>query len=378
MHMRIKSVKIYQHDLPVKGGQYRLARTEVSCLDSTIVEIVTDTGLRGFGETCPIGPVYQPQHALGARAALQEMGPALLGQNPLQIDQVRHVMDQSLNGVNYAKAAVDIALWDLAGKAYGARVCDLLGGACREHIPSYYAIDVIPPDEARRIAAEKKQEGYLRIQLKVGGRSLEEDIAAIQLVAEVLLPEVRLAVDANRGWTARDTVFVSEQCRELMLVLEQPCSSYEEILSVRPRVHHPLYLDENAEDLGVILRSIKDQAADGFGLKVTRVGGISAMRTIRDVCRRMGLPITCDDSWGGDIIAAACVHLGATVKPRLSEGVWIAAPYIEGHYDRQNGIKIRSGWIQVPEGPGLGIHPDTSLFGQPVLSFNFSSGKTER
>lgn len=368
--MRITAIHIYQHDLPVKGGKYRLARTEVSCLDSTIVELATDVGISGFGETCPIGPVYQPQHALGARAALQELAPKLIGLNPLTIGQAHEVMEQTLNGVNYAKAAIDIGLWDLAGKAYGARICDLLGGVYREQVPSYYAIDVVPPDEAKKIALEKKQQGYRRVQLKVGGRPLEEDIAAVRLVAEVLAPEVRLAVDANRGWTIRDALFVSGQCRYLMFVMEQPCSTYEEILSLRNRVCHPVYLDENAEDIRVVLRSIKEQAADGFGLKVTRVGGISAMQTIRDVCRAARLPITCDDSWGGDIIAAACVHLGATVKPELLEGVWLAAPYIQGHYDPEKGIDTQDGWIQVPEGPGLGITPDRLRFGEPFMSFS--------
>jgi L-alanine-DL-glutamate epimerase-like enolase superfamily enzyme len=67
------------------------------------------------------------------------------------------------------------------------------------------------------------------------------------------------------------------------------------------------------------------------------VGGLSAMRAIRDICDAVNLPMTCDDSWGGDIIAAACVHIGATVNRRLMESVWLAAPYIEKHYDRQNG-----------------------------------------
>ena len=178
-----------------------------------------------------------------------------------------------------------------------------------------------------------------------------------------------LAVDANRGFTSRDALLVSLQCRDLPFVLEQPCSTYEEVLALRGRIPHPVFLDECAEDLRVVLRAIGDRAVDGFGLKVTRVGGISPMRTIRDVCRAAGLPITCDDSWGGDVIAAACVHLGATVAPALFEGTWIAAPYIEGHYEPNQGIYIEQGEIPLPQGPGLGVTPDFERFGDPVLSF---------
>ena len=93
------------------------------------------------------------------------------------------------------------------------------------------------------------------------------------------------------------------------------------------------------------------------------------MASFRDICEARSLPHTCDDSWGGDIIAAACTHIGATVAPRLLEGVWLAAPYIDGHYDAQNGIKITDGHITLPSGPGLGITPDPDQTGAPMASF---------
>lgn len=367
--MRISEIHVYQHDLPIAGKPYKMSNTVLDHFDSTIVEIITDKKIVGYGETCPVGPVYQPQHALGARAALQEMGPHLIGLNPLQTQNVYLAMNGTLNGHNYAKAAIDMALWDICGKFYGARVCDLLGGAVREKVPSYYAIGICPVEEAIEIAREKQAEGYPRIQLKVGGRPLEEDIAVIRKVSEILKPGIRLAADANRAWTTRDALMVSLACEDIQFVMEQPCNTYDEILSIRRQVRHPIYLDENTENLGVVLRVIGDRTADGFGFKTTRLGGISVMRTVRDVCREMNKPMTCDDSWGGDIIAAACVHLGATVLPHLCEGVWLAAPYIEEHYDPENGINIEDGSILVPKGDGLGVQPDKSVWGNPAFSF---------
>jgi L-alanine-DL-glutamate epimerase-like enolase superfamily enzyme len=264
---------------------------------------------------------------------------------------------------------VDIACWDIQGKAFGVRACDLLGGAFQEQVPCYSSIDVVPPEQAAERAKEHIAQGYRRVQLKVGGRTLEEDLAAVRKVSEVIKPGIALVVDANGGWTVREAVLASLQCRDLPVVLEQPCRTYEEVLALRGRIAHPVLLDEAAEDLGLVLRSINDRAADGFSLKCTRIGGLSAMRTIRDVCRCAGLPLTCDDAWGGDVIAAACVHLGATVEPRLFEGSWIAAPHIEGHYDHENGPRPLHGHIALPRGPGLGIVPDISQWGEPVLSF---------
>jgi len=368
--MRITEIHIYQVDLPVKNGPYVMSGAMVHKLDSTIVEIITDSGLIGYGETCPVGPTYQQEHALGARAALNQLCTALIDQNPLAIDNIRSTMDSQLNGHNYAKAAVDIALWDLAGKHYGARVCDLLGGAKTEHVPSYYATSIGEPNEVARIAADKKAQGFPRIQLKVGGRAVQYDIETVHKVWEAVGKDYRIAVDGNRGLTTRDALFLSNACRDIPIILEQPCNSIVEISAIRSQLNHPVYLDENAIDLATVVTAAGQHLCDGFGFKVTRLGGLTQLRAARDICKARSLPHTCDDAWGGDIIAAACTHIGATITPAFNEGTWIAQPYIEGHYDSDHGIEIKDGHIQVPSGVGLGITPDTGIFGQPHTSFS--------
>jgi len=368
--MKISEIHIYQVDLPVKNGPYTMANAEVYKLDSTLVKIVTDKGLVGWGETCPVGPTYQPQHALGARAALKEMSSGLIGESVLGITQVYRKMDNLLNGHSYAKAAVDIAIHDLLGKHYGVRVCDLLGGAITESVPSYYATGVGAPDDIARLAIEKKKEGYPRLQIKIGGRPVEIDIETIKKVWEKTGPDIRLAVDGNRGLTTRDTLRISRECVDIPLILEQPCNSIEEISAIRAQVNHAIYLDESSDSLNTIISAMGAGVCDGFGMKVTRIGGLSPMKTFRELCEVRNLPHTCDDAWGGDIIAAACTHIGATITPRLMEGVWLAAPYIEGNYDPENGINIESGHIKLPTGNGLGVVPDESLLSAPVLSFS--------
>ncbi|MFZ1469243.1 MAG: mandelate racemase/muconate lactonizing enzyme family protein [Paracoccaceae bacterium] len=367
--MKITEIHVYAHALPVRNGPYTMANAQVWSLDTTLVKIVCDNGLFGWGETCPVGPTYQPQHAAGARAALTEMAPGLIGADPLQPVVLRRRMDSLLNGHRYAKAAIDIAAYDLMGKHYGARVADLVGGAVTDRVPSYYATGVGTPDDIARIATEKAAEGYPRLQVKIGGRPVEIDIEVVRKVWERIGGKMRLAVDGNRGLTTRDALRLSRECPDIPFVMEQPCNTIEEIAAIRNQLHHAVYIDENGEDLATVLRVVGAGLCDGFGMKVTRIGGLHAMATFRDICEARSMPHTCDDAWGGDIIAAACTHIGATVSPRLMEGVWLAAPYIEGNYDPENGIRIEGGHIQLPKGPGLGITPDETLFGAPVASF---------
>lgn len=370
--MRIAEIHIYSHDLPVKNGPYRMASGDVHAVTTTLVQLVGADGTIGWGETCPMVPTYAEAHTAGARAALDVLAEALVGAEAWPA--LLHArMDAALNGHNYAKAALDIAAHDLIGKALGVSVADLLGGARRDLVPSYYATGIAAPDETARVAAEKVKEGYTRLQIKLGGRPVEADIAAIRKVWEAVgASGTRLALDANRSWTTRDAQHVSRACADIPCVLEQPCNSLAEVEALRGLVRHPIYLDEATVDLNTVVTLAGRGLVDGFGMKVTRIGGLHPMRAMRDICQARRLPHTCDDAWGGDIIAAACTQIGATVAPELCDGIWLAAPYIEGHYDPDNGVRIEAGQIARPKGPGLGVLPDAALFGAPIASYTAS------
>lgn len=366
--MKIQRITLFQHDLPVKGGGYRMANVNVTHLDSTIVRLETDCSIVGWGETCPVGPTYAPSYAEGARAALIKMAPHLIGVDLDKPVLLNRKMDSLLNGHRYAKAAVDIAAYDAIGKKTDRSVADLLGGAVTDRVPSYYATSVGEPDEIARIARDKADEGYPRLQIKISGRPVEIDIAVIHKVWEAVGNRVRLVVDGNRGMPTRDALLLSQACRDIPFVLEQPCDTLEELAAIRAQLFHPVYLDEGATDLPTVIRAANG-LVDGFGMKITRIGGLTPMATFRDLCEARHLPHTVDDSWGGDIIAAACVQLGATVYPKTYEGTWLAQPYIEDHYDPTGGVAIEDGHIAVPRGPGLGILPDLAVFSREAAQF---------
>lgn len=369
MSMKIAGIDIFAFELPVQNGPYRMASGELWSADTSIVKLVADSGLVGWGEVCPVGPTYQQQHARGARAALEEIAPHLIGAPLDGINTLHNRMDAALNGHAYAKAAIDIAFHDLLGKHYGVGVAELLGGALTRRVPSYYACGVGEPDEVVHIAAEKVAQGFPRLQIKIGGRAVEVDIEVVRKVHERIGDSARIAVDGNRGMTGRDAIRLSNVCRDIPFVLEQPCNTLEEMVSIRSQLVHPLYIDESGVDLATILHVAGKGLCEGFGMKITRLGGLKPASVLRDICAARSLPHTTDDSWGGDIINAACVHLGATVAPKLMEGAWLAQPYVEGHYDSENGVRIEAGHISLPSAPGLGISPDESRFGAPFASF---------
>lgn len=367
--MRIAEIHIFAKELPIVGGPYTMSLATLYSVDTTIVKLVSDTGLVGWGEVAPVGPTYQPQHALGARAALSELAPGLIGQSPLAPLLLRRRMDGLLNGHNYAKAAIDIAAMDLMAKQHGVRVCDLLGGAESERLPGYYATGIGMPDEIAELAADKVAEGYRRIQVKAGGRDVGIDIAVVRKVWERIGTSAQLVVDTNRGMTASQALRLSLACRDIPFVFEQPCNTMEEVAAIRGQIPHPVLLDENTECLNDVLRAIGMGICDGFGLKMTRLGGPNAMATVRDVCAARSMPHTVEDTWGGDIVAAAVLHVAATVEPRLLEAVWTAGVYIEENYDPENGVNVDAGYFDLPSGPGLGVTPLEDRVGELAASF---------
>ena len=368
--MKITGVRVFRHEIAVAGGRYQMAISAVAHLDSTVVEITTDEGLVGYGETTPLGPTYQPQHALGARAAVSQMAPALIGVDPLRLELVRRAMDGALNGHNYAKAALDVACWDLRAKAYDERVCDLLGGTDRNEVRSYYGVMPATTEQTAEAARAKEVEGYRRLQIKVGGRPLADDIEATRAVAAAVSPQISLLVDANRGWTARDTIEFSTACRDVRLSIENPCRTYDEHRTIAAKLHHPLFLDECTTDVNAVVRAISEGVAQGFGMKLSRIGGLTPLCTVRDLCISHAIPLTIDDTWGGDITAAATVHMGATVPDEFYEGSWISQPYQEPAYATLSPtLQPIGGHIAIPTGPGLGVEPDLDQWADPVATF---------
>jgi len=365
--VRITRIRAYQIDLPLHEGSYKWSGgNSVSVFDSTIVAVDTDTGLTGFGEICPLGPAYLPAYAQGARAGIAVLAPQLIGLDPRALGEINERMDLAMRGHPYVKSALDVACWDLLGKASGLPVATLLGGHVGKDFALYRAISQESPARMAKSVARYRAEGYTKFQLKVGGDP-DTDIARIRAVAAVLKRGDVLVADANTGWTQHEALRVVDAVRDVDVYIEQPCASYEQCRSVRAHTDRPFVLDEVIDGIEMGVRAIADGAMDVINLKISKVGGLTRARQIRDLCVSMGIAMTIEDTWGGDIVTAAIAHLAHSTPSRYlfsstDFNSYVTVAFADGAPQR------RKGRLAASREPGLGVRPNMKVLGKPVYS----------
>ncbi len=364
--MKITKLLAYQVDLPLHEGRYNWSGGKsVAVFDSTVVRIETNAGVVGHGEVCPLGPVYLPSYAAGVRAGLAELGPHLIGADPLSLGALNRLMDSRLKGHPYVKSAVDMACWDILGQRAGEPVSTLLGGRHGEDVILYRAISCEAPEAMAARVADYRAEGYSRFQLKVGNDP-DTDIERIRAAAAKLKPGDRLVADANTGWLPHEAMRVVRAVRDLDVYIEQPCATYEECLSIRRHCDHPFVLDESIDDIGTLLRAHNDGAMDVANLKISKFGGLTKTKLARDLCVEMGVAMTLEDTWGGDIVTAAIAHLAHSTPEAFrftatDFNSYVTRDIADGAPRRKNGRMAAS------TAPGLGVAPKPEALGEPAL-----------
>jgi L-alanine-DL-glutamate epimerase-like enolase superfamily enzyme len=365
IQMRITKIRAFRVELPLHEGSYKWSGgNSVSVFDSTVVEIQTDTGICGYGEVCPLGPAYLPAYAAGARTGIAELAPHLIGLDPTQLGVINQTMDRAMRGHPYVKSALDMACWDILGKASGQSVAVLMGGRFGDDFALYRAISQDSPEAMAKMVGLYRSEGYTKFQLKVGGNP-DTDIERIRAVAAVLHSGDVLIADANTGWTQHQAIRVAGPVRDVDVYIEQPCLHYEECLAVRQHTDRPMVLDEVIDDVHQVLRGYHDKAMDVINLKISKVGGLTKARQIRDLCSSLGIAMTIEDTWGGDIITSAIAHLAHSTPTEMLFSAtdfnsYVTVSIAEGAPQRRNG-RLAASLM-----PGLGITPRMDVLGEPV------------
>ena len=364
--MKITKISLYQVSLPMKEGAYSWSNQSFAAFDSTVVRIDTDEGVWGVGEICPLGPAYLPAYAEGARVGIATMAPGLIGQDPTRVGAINTLMDRLLKGHPYVKSAVDIACHDIFGKVTGQPVCNLLGGRQQDAVRLFKVGSRAEPGAMAEKLVAYQEQGFKQFQMKVGADA-DMDIVRIRKVAAELRSGNRLAADANCGWRQHDAVRVVSAVSDVSLYIEQPCETYEECRVIRDHSPHPMILDECMDSLQAVLRGHQDRAMDVINLKISRMGGLTKSRIIRDVCMSLGIIMTIEDTWGGEIADAAIAHLAHSTPRDLhfqssAFHEYATRPIASG------GPVIKDGFMVMSDKPGLGVEPDWDLLGQPIAT----------
>ena len=367
--MKITQIIVYQVDLPLHEGSYQWSGGKsVDVFDSTIVAVETDDGHIGYGECCPLGPFYLPAYGAGVRSGIKELGPHLIGHDPTQSSKLNQLMDQCLKGHAYVKSPIDIACWDIKGQVTGIPVCEMLGGRYGDDFVLYRAISQIEPEAMAANVKHYRDEGYSRFQLKVGSNP-DEDIDRIRLASGVLESGDKLIADANTGWLMHEAARVVRAVDDVDVYIEQPCETYEECLSIRERTSHPFVLDEVIDSLDILVRGHADRAMDVVNIKISKFGGITKAALARDLCVKLGIAMTLEDSWGSDVTTAAIAHLAHSTPTEYlftstDFNSYVTVSTADGAPQRIKGRMSAS--IE----PGLGVQPKMDVLGNPVVKIS--------
>ncbi len=342
-----------------------------------IIEVLTDEGLIGWGES-PAGATWGGSHMRYYGESPETVAvvirdyllPAVLGLNPVDISVIHARMNLAIKGHPYAKAAVDIAVYDLAGKAFGVPISTLLGGSHRDSIEVAHSLGIMDLDRCYAEAEEAVAEGALTIKCKTG-LDPERDVTLVRELRRRLGNTIKIRVDGNESYSSvGEAVSVTKRQEEFdILLCEQPVVGALGLARVAERIESPVMADESAWTVQDILELDKLNAAQCISLYVTKPGGLYRARQVADIAEQVGMYCDIGGSIETGIGNAANLHLGSATKiarlpsvcpvsqPEGSNGPKIAGVYYLDDLISEP-FRFESGRVFTPTGAGLGIEVD--------------------
>jgi len=367
--VKVTRLSVYQVDLPLEHPYWLSGgRLKFECLDATFVKIETDAGITGWGEGTPWGHTYVPAHGPGIRAGIETMASFVLGLDPRRVLDVERAMDLALPGHLYAKSPIDMACWDIAGKAAGLPIADLMGGGSRTPRPIASSVGAKTVEETREVIQRYRDRGYVAHSVKIGG-DVERDVARIRDVEAIRLPGEIVLYDVNRGWTRQQALRVMQATEDLKVMFEQPGETLDDIAAIRPLHSAPVSIDESLVTLQDAARIARDGLAEVFGIKLNRVGGLTKAARMRDVALAHGIDMFVMATGGSVLADTEALHLAVTIPDINCHAVWACQDMLTVDIAGGRGPRNNAGHLHLPEEPGLGVEPNEDQLGHPVAVY---------
>lgn len=360
--MRINKLELFHISIPFKVP-YRLSWVygTLEKAEAVILKVHTDGGLIGLGEADPMNPFTEETAGTVMVVIRDVIAPQLLGCDPTGVNRIEALLDQSVRGNPTARGAVNMALYDILGKAHGVPVYTLLGGKLHDRLPLLGAIGSGTAEEDASAIEALIREGYRTVMIKMGSLGIGEEIRRMVSASERYGNQLVLIADANQGWHYKEALAFLEGIHgHDPLVIEQPVrySDHVGLSAFRDRCPCLLSVDESlvtVEDAATLARS---SAADVFSVKVSKNGGLSKASAIARVADGFGLRCLMNSMLEFGITQAASLQLGCTLNNLLDCGhaymsVLRMADDVTDFKDN-----IADAMVQVPAGAGLGVAID--------------------
>jgi muconate cycloisomerase len=365
--MRIDRIETIPVRIPLKPERRMisaLGRHDVS--EFLLVRIVTDDGLDGWGEAT-VTPRWSGETCRGAKALIDDvLTPAVRGLDVADIVELDGRMDAVAVGNWFAKSAIEMACWDIRGRAAGKPVYELLGGACRPlTIRSRFSLGAYDPERARRRAGELVAAGFTTIKVKVG-IDPTGDVERVRVVRETIGPGIELTIDANGGWDVDTAIRCIRGLADCHLaIVEQPIppGDYSGLSRVRRETGAKILADESCFDLIHAQELIRHDCCDAISLYPGKNGGIRKAREIAELAALHGIACSIGSNLEWDLATAAMAHfIVATPNMRVEQypGDLLGPDYHEVSIAR-NPLKIAGPMTTLTNGPGLGVEVDREI-----------------
>jgi len=367
--MKITRIETIPVCVPLKKGlTTKTAHGEHVDSPYVIVKVHTDDGIIGLGEAT-LAPRWSGETQAGCLAAISQLiEPALVGQDPTQINALRQSMDRVLKLNPFTKCAVEIALWDIAGKAVGKPVYQLLGGKLRSEIPVKLVIGAFPPEHVRRLAEQFLTWGVKCLKVKTG-ITAAEDVARVKLVREIAGPHVPITIDSNCGWSLSTAKSVLAEMERLDVRLaEQPIPPGDPLAmaEVRRSTSIPIMADESVFSLSDAWGLCVNHAVDVLSVYPGKHGGIGGTLEIANLAKAAGVVCSIGSNLELGIGTAAMLHVAAAMPALDAESYPcdLVGPVYHAHDLLTEPLSIGPAVARVTDGPGLGVELNESLITQ--------------
>ncbi|MDS9473009.1 mandelate racemase/muconate lactonizing enzyme family protein [Sporosarcina pasteurii] len=364
--MKITEIEIFAIRLPLYEP-FVISYARYDDMPSIIVKITTDTGHVGYGEGVADEHVTGESLTSTFEVIKNTLAPKLIGEDPKNMERIHDIMDAAIYGVPTAKAALDIACYDVVGKYLGVPVYDLLGGRYHAEFPITHVLSIASPEEMANEAEERVASGYCSLKMKVGEQVMD-DVRRIEAVRERVGDEIAIRVDVNQGWTNSGNTLLGLRKLEHCALdwIEQPvlADDIDGMVEVKAKTHTPVMIDEGLRGVREMREIIAKRAADKVNIKLMKCGGIYPAMKLAHMAEMAGMECQVGSMVESSVGSAAGFHVAFSKKVMTSVELTGPLKFKEDignlHYDVP--------FIRLNEKPGLGIDVDEQQL-QKLTSF---------